>query len=153
VRSSLYFGVDVIGGAKAAINVVGAGASTALWAPLVESLPEALPLIAIAGAAGGLTRWIIDQSETRTPIWPNGAGTVLSGLMVAVFMFPMGRPISEWAVGQMNVDPSAGVMMGAYVTGLLGILLPMFILDVFGARRKRVVSEASKGDEVSDVAE
>lgn len=142
MRSYEFIAGDGPGVVKAAFNTLGAAATAGIWAPLVHSLPDAMPLIALAGFAGGVTRWTIDQ----TPIWPKGLGTIVSGVLVAVFLFPMGRPIAEWAVGQMSVEPSAGIMMGAYVTGLLGVMLPMFILDVFGARRRRALSDEGNSE-------
>ncbi|WP_299734638.1 hypothetical protein [uncultured Roseobacter sp.] len=117
------------------IKAAGTVASLAVLAPIV--LPEHVPLAALSGACGGLTRWAADRNH----IWPHGAAAIVSGIMVAVFMWPAGQPLIEGFIGKLELEPVTALMFGAYVTGILGISLVGAILDVFQSRKSRMEAE------------
>ena len=115
-------------GLKASLSSV---ASAGIWAPIATSLPEHVPLIAISGFFGGLARWI----ALKERLWPDGLGTLVTGMTVAVFLWPVGQPFLEPAIGKLEMDPVTAMMFGGFVTGLMGVSMIGWLLDIVRAKR------------------
>lgn len=120
------------------IQVIKAGVSTlasaGIWAPVIALFPEYAPLVVFSGFFGGIARWI----ALREKLWPDGLGTVVTGATVALFLWPVAEPIMEPALGTLEMEPTTAVMFGGFVTGLMGVSIIGWILDVIRAKRKEV---------------
>lgn len=123
---------------KAALS---AAVSAGIWGPIVSQLPEHMPLVAISGMCGGITRWIALQERW----WPDGLGTIVTGVTAGVFLWPLAQPLIEPALGRLDMDPTTSVMFGGFVTGLMGVSIIGWLLDV--VRAKREGSDAQNDDE------
>jgi len=117
--------------AKAGISTV---LSTGIWAPVVALFPEYTPLVVFSGFFGGVARWIALQEKA----WPDGLGTVVTGATVALFLWPVAEPMLEPMLGQLEMEPTTAVMFGGFVTGLMGVSIIGWILDVIRAKRKEI---------------
>lgn len=122
---------------KGMVTLAGTVAATAWLMPLLQQFPEFTGLIALAGLAGGFCRWRLEQSR----LWPNGLSLILSGMLVSVFLWPLGQPLSEQLAGRVSLDPPTAAMAGGFITGVLGLTLVGAVMDVFNARRKRMGAE------------
>lgn len=122
---------------KAMANVV---LSAGIWAPIVAQLPEHLPLVAMSGLAGGIARWIALKERA----WPDGLGTIVIGMTASVFLWPLGQPLVEPMLGKLEMEPVTAVMFGGFVTGLMGVSLIGWLLDI--ARAKKGGSDAQGDD-------
>lgn len=110
--------------ADAVIKGAGLIMASSFW---IDAIPEHVPLVAVSGLAGGICR----AFAVREKIWPNGASSVIVGCLVATFMWPVAEPFFAPAIGNLNIDGDVQVMFGGFVTGLLGMSLIGFFLDVF----------------------
>lgn len=115
------------------LKATGLGVSTGIWMPVIEQLPEYTIVVAMSGLAGGVCRWIADKSSVL-----DGVGAVISGGLIAVFVWPLGQAMTEGIVGKLELEPVTTAMLGGFITGVLGIALIGGILDVFRARTKRL---------------
>lgn len=90
--------------------------------------------MAIAGAAGGVVRWI-----TLRDNWREGVPAIVVGGICANYLGPLVVPIIEPVVGKLA---PAGDPLGlsAFIVGLGGISLSGLVIDIFKARRAKVGS-------------
>jgi len=94
---------------------------------------------ALAGALGGIVRWI-----TLKPSWREGAGTLLVGAICAVYLGPIALPIIESTVGK--IVPGGDMAgLSSFLVGIGGISLSGLVLDIFERRRRDL-----KGDNDDD---
>ena len=84
---------------------------------------------AVAGALGGLVRWI-----TLREHWTDGLASLLVGSVCAMYLGPLVAPFLNPVVGQL-VPGSDGSGFSAFVVGLGGISFSGFLIDVIRARR------------------
>lgn len=108
--------------------------SMAVLAPFLAQFPQHIPLVAFAGLCGGVARWIADRQK----LWPRGLGTILTGIMAAVFLWPVVRPLTESWTGRLDMDPETALMFGGFVAGLSGVTLIGAFVDVISSRSKRI---------------
>lgn len=106
--------------------------SVGIWAPIAASVPEYVPLVAFSGFCGGIARWFALKERW----WPDGLGTIVTGTTVAAFMWPVAEPILEPFLGRLDMEPSTAVMFGGFITGLMGVSLIGWVLDVIRAKRE-----------------
>lgn len=99
----------------------------------IIQLPQYLPIAALAGLAGGVTRWV----RLREKMWPDGLSSAITGLFAASFLWPIGQPIIEGITGRLQLDPITSVLFGAYITGLLGVTVIGAILDLGVGKKAR----------------
>ena len=92
-------------------------------------------ILLTSGFCGGLIR----VSHQSTPLWPNGAMTVVSSGITAVFLWPFGEPLFADFLGPAISEPLFKLMFGGFIVGLLGTSLVGFILDFFSFRRAKVL--------------
>lgn len=83
---------------------------------------------AIAGAAGGLVRWI-----TLRDSWLEGAASIVVGALCAVYLGPFIEPVIYAPFSA--VAPEGDVhALAAFVTGLGGIGIAGFVIDLITSR-------------------
>ena len=120
--------------------VVQGGALAASWTVIAAGLPDHTLLLIISGLGGGLSRWLVEKHR----FWPEGLSTLIAGATIPVFLWPVGAPIAGLAFNGLQLEPASAVLLGGYVTGLLGLAIPALILDVFKARKKRILQDEGK---------
>jgi len=93
---------------------------------------------AVAGALGGLVRWI-----TLKENWKEGATTLIVGAICAVYLGPLIAPVLEPVIGQ--IAPHEGAVgFTAFLTGIGGISLSALIIDAFRLRHKTIKGDADE---------
>lgn len=85
---------------------------------------------ALAGALGGVVRWITLRDKPREAM-----GSLIVGSICAVYLGPLVDPILAPVIGKIapNGD-SAG--FASFVVGLGGISIASFVIEIFRARAK-----------------
>lgn len=127
----MFSGAETFVAVKATMQVT---AFAVMWDTLASQLPDYTLLVAFSGMCGGFCRWMLDRER----FWPNGLTTVLSAMIVPVFLWPVGEKIAGTAFGALNLEPSAAVMLGGFITGLMSVGILGFIVDTFRTRRNRL---------------
>lgn len=86
---------------------------------------------AIAGALGGIVRWITLRESIAEAF-----GSLIVGAICAMYLSPLVEPILQPIIGPIapNGDPAG---FAAFVVGLGGISLASFVIGTFTARTKR----------------
>ena len=87
--------------------------------------------LAIAGALGGVVRWL---TLKQPPL--DGLVSVVVGCICAVYVGPAIIPIMRPVIDFAGVDPEAAQGLGGFLVGIGGILVSGFILDLWQLRRK-----------------
>lgn len=91
---------------------------------------------ALAGALGGIVRWV-----TLREHWRDGILSLFVGAICAVYLGPLVAPILEPVIGKLAPGgDTAG--FSAFVVGIGGMSISGLLIDVFRARR----AEVGKGD-------
>ena len=104
--------------------------------PWWEYLPTDLSKLALAGALGGLVRWI-----TLRDRWREGAGAVVVGAISAMYLGPLVAPLLSPVIG--NLAPGSDTSgLAAFVVGLGGVGVTGIVIDLIRARRRDI----RKGD-------
>ena len=87
--------------------------------------------IAIAGAAGGVVRWLTLRED-----WKDGLISIVVGAICSLYLSPLALPVLEPTLGKIitNQDQVAG--FSGFVIGIGGIAVAGSVLDVWKARRK-----------------
>jgi hypothetical protein len=106
---------------------------------LLQKLEQAfstdLGQAAIAGALGGLVRWI-----TLKENWKDGFTTLLVGAICAMYLGPLVSPILEPVIGKIAPDQGAAGFT-SFVVGIGGISLSAFLIDIFRRRAGSSLSD------------
>ena len=84
---------------------------------------------AIAGAAGGIVRWV-----TLREHWKDGSLSLLVGAICAIYLGSLVAPMLEPVIGKIAPQSDAAGF-SSFVVGLGGISLSGFLIDVIRARR------------------
>ncbi len=95
-------------------------------------------IAALAGAAGGLVRWL-----TLRETWRDGVASLLVGTVCAVYLGPIAEPMLRPVLGALapNHNPAG---FSSFVVGLGGIGLSGFVIDAL--RRFRASAETGGRD-------
>lgn len=85
---------------------------------------------AVAGALGGIVRWI-----TLKEHWRAALGSLVVGSICAIYLGPLVEPILEPIIGRIapGGDPAG---FASFVVGLGGISIASFVIEIFKARQK-----------------
>lgn len=85
---------------------------------------------AIAGALGGVVRWVTMREKPK-----EAAGSLIVGSICAVYLGPLVEPILEPVVGAIapKGDP---VGFASFIVGLGGISIASMLIEIFKARQK-----------------
>ncbi len=94
--------------------------------------------VALAGAAGGLVRWLTLRSR---PL--DGFIAIVVGSISAIYLGPLAEPAMNALLGQVIVEPSSRGAFSGFIIGLGGITVSGFVMDFWRARRR---SEKEKDD-------
>jgi hypothetical protein len=84
---------------------------------------------ALAGALGGLVRWI-----TLRERWTDGVAALIVGAICAMYLGPLIEPILTPTIGRIAPRQDA-TGFSAFVVGLGGISLSGLLIDLIRARR------------------
>jgi len=96
---------------------------------------------AVAGALGGLVRWM-----TLRDHWTEGVAALIVGAICAMYLGPLIEPILTPTIGRIAPDRDADGF-AAFVVGLGGISLAGFLIDLIRARRGATKRSATRRDE------
>jgi len=94
---------------------------------------------AIAGAAGGVVRWVTLRHD-----WREGLTGLLVGSLCAIYLGPLAEPLLAPVIGRIAPGDSAAGF-ASFVIGLGGISIAGFILDVIKARRRVLGDDRDDG--------
>ena len=96
---------------------------------------------ALAGALGGIVRWV-----TLREHWRDGIVSLLVGAICAIYLGPLVAPLLEPVIGRLAPGgDTAG--FSAFVVGIGGMSISGLLIDVFRARRDEMgKGEVGKGD-------
>ncbi|TNE55196.1 MAG: hypothetical protein EP341_05445 [Sphingomonadales bacterium] len=85
---------------------------------------------AIAGALGGVVRWITLRERPKEAL-----GSLVVGSVCAIYLGPLVEPIMEPVIGKIapNGDPAG---FASFVVGLGGISIASFVIEIFRAKNK-----------------
>ena len=97
------------------------------WAWLASDPGKA----AMAGAAGGLVRWI-----TLRDNWKEGVPALIVGALCAVYLAPFLTPVIAPPFEAINPDADVGAL-AAFLCGLGGIGIAGFVIDLITSRLTR----------------
>lgn len=86
--------------------------------------------VALAGAAGGLVRWLTLRSH---PI--DGVISIVVGAILAVYAGPLAEPLINGLLGGVIVEPERRASFGGFLIGLGGVTISGFLLDYWRARK------------------
>ena len=92
----------------------------------------------LAGALGGLTRWL-----TLRDSWREGVTAVLVGAICALYLGPLVEPVLEPMIGKIAPGEDASGF-ASFICGLAGISLAGLLIDVFNARRRQVAKDKTE---------
>ena len=84
---------------------------------------------ALAGAAGGVVRWV-----TLRDNWREGLTGLAVGSLCAIYLGPLAQPILEPVIGAIAPDGDVNGF-SSFIIGLGGISISGFILDIIRLRR------------------
>lgn len=91
------------------------------------------PQFAIAGALGGLVRWITLRNN-----WKEGLATVIVGGICAVYLTEAAIPIVDLIFSGIVKNEAARASISAFVVGVGGMGIAGFIIDLWRARFKKI---------------
>jgi hypothetical protein len=101
--------------------------NSGFWAWLASEPGKA----ALAGAAGGLVRWI-----TLRDSWWEGLAGIAAGSVCAVFLGPMVLPVLEPVLGGISDSGEHITGFTSFVVGLGGIGLASALIDILQSWRQ-----------------
>jgi hypothetical protein len=91
---------------------------------------------ALAGALGGVVRWV-----TLREIWRDGILSLLVGSICAVYLGPLVQPILDPVVGKLAPGGDAAGF-ASFCVGIGGMSIAGMMIDVFRARRRQAAKDA-----------
>lgn len=106
---------------------------------VIDWLQSDLGKMALAGAAGGLVRWL---TLRESPV--DGLVAVLVGAICAIYLGPLVEPVLEPVIGAITSDRSADGF-SSFVVGLGGIGLAGMLIDVTRRYRGREGVDGEQG--------
>lgn len=94
----------------------------------------------LAGAAGGIVRWL-----TLRENWRDGAVSIVVGALCALYLSPMVEPLLEPALGRIVLDPARRAGFSGFLIGIGGIAAAGFIIDIWQIRRAQLRRPPGEG--------
>lgn len=92
--------------------------------------------LAVAGALGGLVRWLSLRESRR-----DGLISVIVGAICALYLGPVAVPVIEQLIGRIVIEPASRAGLSGFIIGLGGIVATGVVLDVWHAWRRRLRGE------------
>jgi hypothetical protein len=102
------------------------------WAWLIGEKGQ----LAVAGALGGVVRWLSLRED-----WRDGLVSITVGAICAVYLSPLAIPLFDSVLGKIVVDAAARHSFSGFLIGIGGIAVSGLVLDVWKARRRQVSDE------------
>lgn len=87
--------------------------------------------LVLAGAAGGLVRWL-----TLKQHWVDGLISVSIGAILAIYIGPYAVGLFAQLVPFVGAPPESAIGLGGFLVGVGGIVVSGFIIDLWHLRRK-----------------
>ncbi len=98
--------------------------------------------LAVAGALGGVVRWLSLREN-----WRDGLISIAIGGICALYLGPMTLPLIEPLIGKIVLDPASRAGFSGFIIGIGGIAVTGVILDVWQARSREIRGSRDKSDE------
>lgn len=95
----------------------------------------------VAGAAGGLVRWLTLQERPR-----DGIASIIVGALCALYLGPLAVPIFEPVVGKIVTRPDQAVGFASFLIGMGGLSVSAIVIQVWRLRRANLAKDESDGD-------
>jgi len=89
--------------------------------------------LALAGAAGGVVRSITLRERPA-----EGVGSLIVGIACSIYVSPLALIVFDPLLGRIITKPGALDTFAGFVTGVAGMAVVGFILDVWRARRAQI---------------
>lgn len=86
---------------------------------------------AVAGALGGVVRWI----RLKEP-WREGLVSVFAGAIIAKYLYPFTMFILDPALKVMADEPGARIGIAGFITGTMGVVVIGLVIDFTKAKFK-----------------
>lgn len=90
----------------------------------------------LAGALGGVVRWITLKERIR-----EGIASVCAGAICAVYLGPVIQPAITPLIGSFVLEEAARVSFGGFVLGLGGITVAGFLIDFLKGWARRSIDK------------
>jgi len=84
----------------------------------------------VAGALGGVVRWLTLQERPR-----DGMASMIVGAICALYLGPLAVPIIEPMVGKIATNPEQTIGFGSFVIGIGGMSASGFLIAIWRGRR------------------
>jgi hypothetical protein len=99
----------------------------------IRSLIGEQGAVAVAGAAGGVVRWL-----TLRENWKEGLINITVGAICAIYLEPVALPALEPVLGKVISSPAKLSNLAAFLVGIGGIAVSGFVLDLWAWRRRQI---------------
>lgn len=86
--------------------------------------------VILAGAAGGIVRWL-----TLRESWRDGIVSIVVGAICALYLGPLIEPLLEPVIGRIVVDAVRRAAFSGFMIGLGGIVVAGLVIDAWNIRR------------------
>lgn len=86
----------------------------------------------VAGAAGGVVRWLSLREN-----WRDGCISILVGAICALYLSPLAIPMIEPILSKLVVDADSRAGFSGFFIGVGGIAVAGFCIDIWRHRGKR----------------
>jgi len=97
--------------------------------------------VALAGAAGGLVRWLTLRER---PL--DGVIAVVIGAVSSIYLGPLAEPAINALLGTVMLEASSRSAFSGFIIGLGGTTVTGFVMDVWSARRRKSQKEDEDGE-------
>ena len=91
----------------------------------------------IAGALGGLVRWL-----TLRDHWADGLISIIVGAISSLYLSPLALPALTPFLGNLGMPPESVTGLSGFLLGIGGITASGFFIDVWRARRRFLKQQA-----------
>jgi hypothetical protein len=103
------------------------------------NLPGEKWQLLVAGALGGLVRWI-----TLRDNWKDGLASVLVGTICALYPSPLTLPMLSPLLANVGIQPESTNGLSGFLTGIAGIAMSGLIIDFLKIRAKVLKGKAKE---------
>jgi hypothetical protein len=89
--------------------------------------------MAVAGALGGVVRWLTLRSNVA-----DGIVSIVVGAICAIYLGPVSLPLIEPVLGKIVLDANARAGLSGFLIGIGGIGVSSFLMELWQRRREIV---------------
>lgn len=101
--------------------------------------------VALAGAAGGLVRWLTLRTRLR-----DGLVAIIVGCISAVYLHPLAEPVVNGILGSVVVEDSSRSAFSGFIIGLGGVGVAGWVMDAIAARLRHKREKEEDDDDEQD---